>query len=132
MSEFELIQIIDMQINRLMSNSMNFITLLFAYAAASFLVGKKLSRIIAVTLTFVYSLAEIGPIFGVLIAARGLETSMVHYQSNFPDGLLSPNMEIASNLPIFAVGALPLMMGWLISIFYLHAYVRRHLVADGD
>ena len=125
MSEFELFQVMDMQQTRVASNAMNFITLVFAYAVAAFLVGRILNRLITIALTLVYSMALIGPFLSTFSAARGLAISVEIFRSNFPDSLLLTNTDWASNIPIVATAVLPLLLGWSISIIYMHAYVRR-------
>ena len=125
MSEFELFQVMDMQQNRVASNVMNFITLVFAYAVAAFLVGRILSRLIAIALTLVYSMALIGPFLGTFVAARGLANTGEIFRSNFPDSLLLMNQNWTSNVPIVSVAILPMLLGWSISVLYMHAYVRK-------
>ena len=126
MSEFELIQVADMQLDRVMDGYMNFVTILFAYVVACFLVGKNLSRLIAIALTTIYSLAEFGPLLAVFIAVRGLTMTNERYLSNYPDGMISANSEIGTNFPLlFSVPIVPLIVGWTISVFYMHWYTRR-------
>ena len=128
MAEFELLELADMQTARIMWASMNIVTLLFGYLTVAFLVGKKFSPLIAVTLTVVYSFAYVGPLLTVFASVRGSLITYQQYALLFPDGaFVAPPW--SQNLPWVTLAIGPLLLGYLVSVLYMHAYVRRASVA---
>lgn len=83
-------------------------------------------------MTIVYSVAEIGPFLGVFVATRGLVITNQQLLSGYPDSAYSVNSAMATNLPVVFMALLPLILGWIISVVYLHGYVRRRVAAGSN
>ena len=124
MSEFEYAQLLTNSFNSMGLSHMNFIYIAFAYVVASFLVGKDISKTLAIGISIIYTLAVSGPFLGVIINQNSMFTVLTEYQAAFPDGvLLQAPINLTTSL-IMSAG--PLFIGWVASLLFLHAYVRKN------
>ena len=122
MNEFEYYQVFNMARSGVPNAAMDFIYLVFAYIIASYLAGKELPRFIAVAASTVYTIALIGPLFGVLIGISQAIQISSEYQLAFPEGGLLQGRVDSWFAYVIAVS--PLIVGWLASILFLHIFIR--------
>ena len=100
---------------------MGFLSAIVAYVVAAHFVGKSLPQIVAIAISFTYSLFLIGPALGVYGAINRISFIRAQYFLAYPDGsAFSPG-----NTGLLVLALIPLVVGWVGSLLYLHAYVRR-------
>ena len=105
------------------SSVMDFVTILFAYSIAAHLAGDKLPRFFAWFLTLTYSFALLGPCWGIYKPITFVFALTEQYRIAYPDGWGFRGG--TSHALILAVIFVPLLIGWLGSIAYMHWHVRR-------
>lgn len=128
MSEFEYVESLIANISFVRAAAMDFVTVFFAYCLAAHLVGSQLQRIVAVSMSAIYSLFLINPFLGMLAGMNSQIRMQAIAHSQYPD---SAFIQEASNssLVILMVVAPPLL-GWLASLLYLHVFVRTSNSGD--
>ena len=107
---------------------MGFLSAIVAYVVAAHFVGKSLHQIVAIALSFTYSLFLIGPALGVYGAINRISFIRAQYFLAYPDG----SAFAPGNTGLLVLALIPLAVGWVGSLLFLHAYVRRsHGAATG-
>ena len=123
MSEFENYEALMMTMEMAVFASMNFVAIVFAYLVAAFVTGQKLSRTVAVTLSTTYTIFLVPHFAGCFGNITTTYAAGVHLSATFPDSwtAASATMPMAWLLALFGV---PMILGWVGSLFYMHGYVR--------
>ena len=85
----------------------------------------KLPRLVAVTISTLYSLFLIGPIGGMYGSTFAMIAMHEEAVGEYPDSADLQNVIVSDAFVLFAA---PPVAGWIASLIYLHAYVRR----EGD
>ena len=124
MGEAETLEIFYMQAQVLQSMGMDALSIFFAYVICTHLVGKNLSRPIAVGLTIIYSVFFGGQLVGIFATTGQLSATAYTYMAAFPENPYGFDSSALSTMG-FVSGLLPLVCGWIASVLYMHAYVRR-------
>lgn len=131
MTEAEIAELIFTTGSIVLDSTMNISTIFFAYVICAHLVGRNLSREIAVSITVVYSMFLVS---SVLTMRGGMASYFLlasEYRSLYPDGILEPNMLVVDSTTFYYLAALgPSLLAWALSIIYLHFYVRRTIRTD--
>jgi hypothetical protein len=124
MSEFEYVEIVHLNAAYLGTSAMNVFSIFVAYTLAAHFAGKQLSRNVAVFVSTVYCLFLLGPFTGIVIATTDLENLKDAYLIEYPAGtLLSPTgLSLSGTI---ALTLAPALCGWLGSLAYMHAVVRK-------
>lgn len=123
MSEFEFIEAAHLAMDWLVNASMNSVAVTFAYIIASYFAGSGLSKFSAIGLSLLYSLFLIGPMSGIVVASGRYIQTTGQYHIEYPDGWAL--QEIPSLSTMLVMGLLPVALGWLASIAFLHLYIRK-------
>lgn len=123
MTEFEFIEATTMSVELARGAAMDFVTLFFAYSLCAHFVGKGLPKLIALTITFVYTIFLINPLLG-------MATGVLNYVRLSAAGLHSyPNSPVFqgvnSEIQVLLTTILPALISWMFSIIYMHVYIRR-------
>lgn len=120
-TELEFVEAENASVAVLLDAEMGFFSVFAAYVVAGRFVGKSLHQIVAIALSFTYSLFLIGPALGVYGAINRISFIRAQYFLAYPDGLaFAPG-----NTGLLVLALIPLVVGWVDSLLYLHAYVRR-------
>ena len=115
MTEYEIIDTIISVRADIAQHSMNFVSVLFAYIIAAYLVGPKLSRFQVSMITILYVLWSPGPILAAYDGAVALQDLYVHHRAALSVEMgASPLMATA---PLVVSTAM--FMAWLISIMFM-------------
>ena len=122
MSEYELLEAISTAGDKLSGGSMNFVAIFFAYLVAAHFVGGRLKKIEAVFLSLIYSLYQFSPASASVGGAIRMVKLSERYNSEFPasDLVNFPSIPLMVTLTLA-----PLILGWLVSLYYMHGVVRR-------
>lgn len=122
MTEFELIEVWALATEGLGAAGMNIVTVVFAYVIAAHLAGGKFNRLVAVSISVVYSMWLVGPFIGFISYLNLSHAAAIDYMTMFPDGTAIPDPQ---NLPVAVVlAAGPYVLGWIGSLMYMHWYIR--------
>ena len=112
MSEFEFVEASYLNSSYLATAAMNFVAVFLAYVVAAHFAGKLMSRVVAVSVSIIYSLFLLAPSSTVISASARTLVIRAQYQLQFPDGVLVPAVELTQlQVSVFIIG--PLVMGWL-------------------
>ena len=122
MSEFELIESITNASTVAGASAMNVVAVLFAYVLAAHFVGKQLPRSIAVFMSLLYSLFLIVPTSVMISAGVRVARLIARYRDEFPDVDLYPITPSVGM--VLAMAVVPLVLGWVGSLYFMHGYVR--------
>ena len=122
MTEFEFFQMWRSYIEMFVGTSMNALAVFLPYVAVAFLVGKDLSRKVALGLSVIYSLFTLGPVTGMINGIAGTLRTATQYHAQFPDGLAIPESPPSAVLYVFVL--VPVVVGWVGSLVYMHQVVR--------
>lgn len=122
MTEFEYFQMWRSYIEMFTGTSMNVLAVFLPYVAVAFLVGKDLSRKVALGLSLVYSLFTLGPVTGIVEGITGTVRTVEQYYAQYPEGLVLP--EPPPILVLYALVLFPVIIGWVGSLVYMHRVVR--------
>lgn len=123
MSEFEFIEAFYLALNALVDASMSTVAVTFAYIVAAYVAGKQLSQVAAIGMTTIYSLFLMAPLGGMLGACTQIQKTVDQYYASYPEGWA---FEPISVVGLYLVSLLPVVLGWMGSLAFLHLYVRRH------
>ncbi len=130
MTEFEFIQVGEIALNGFASSAMNIVTVIFAYVVAAHFVGKSLSRSAAISISIVYSLWLIVPFGGVYGNLDLGAKNAIEFLSVFPDSYaVNP---LGPSAIIFAIAFIPLFLGWIGSLIYMHRIIRKNIKNDSS
>ena len=130
MTEFEFIQVGEIALNGFASSAMNIVTVIFAYVIAAHFVGKSLSRSAAISISIVYSLWLIPPFGGVYGNLDLGAKNAIEFLSVYPDSYAVNPLE--SSAIIFAFAIIPLFLGWIGSLIYMHRIIRKNIEDDSS
>ena len=130
MTEFEFIQVGEIALNGFASSAMNIVTVIFAYVVAAHFVGKSLSRSAAISISIVYSLWLIVPFGGVYGNLDLGAKNAIEFLSVFPDSYAVNPLEPLAI--IFAIAFIPLFLGWIGSLIYMHRIIRKNIENDSS
>ena len=124
MSEFEIYDAMMMSIDMSVTASMNFVAIVFAYVVAAYVAGKSLPRNVALGTTTAYTLFLVPHFLGMLGNLRRNYDGVVQLQAEYPESwtLIDDPIGFA---PLALLFAIPMFVGWLGSIYFMHGYVRR-------
>ncbi len=125
MTEHEIVQNLLYMREITNSDTLDFITVLFAYAVLAHFVGASLSRIVAVTASALYSIYTLAT----LMSLAGLLRSQKMLGQRLHDLYPAASEYLPAYENVFLGGIIlvvfPLGMGWLFSLYYMHIYIRR-------
>ena len=126
MTEAEVIELIHLSEASTAQNVMNLTAIVFAYLLTAYFVGGKLPKSWATGISFCYTIFVIPVFIGCVTSHRVTVTLTSFYESTFPDGVLVHNYEAYTQVPAAAaiLILLPVIIGWLGSLLYMHKYVR--------
>ncbi len=130
MTEFEFIQVGEIALNGFASSAMNIVTVIFAYVVAAHFVGKSLSRSAAISVSIVYSLWLIVPFGGVYGNLDLGAKNAIEFLRVYPDSYAVNPLE--SSAIIFAFAIIPLFLGWIGSLIYMHRIIRKYIEDDSS
>ncbi len=115
MTEYEIIDTIISVRADIAQHSMNFVSVLFAYILAAYLVGSKLSRFQVSMITILYVLWSPGPILAAYDGAVALQDLYVHHRA-----VLSVEMgasPLMATAPLVVSAAM--LLAWVISVVFM-------------
>jgi len=123
MSEFEIYEAMMMALDLSVTASMNFVAIVFAYVVAAYVAGKSLPRNVALGTSTAYTLFLIPPFAGTLGNLDRNYDGALHLQAEYPESwmLIDDPMGFA---PIAFLFAIPMILGWLGSIYFMHGFIR--------
>lgn len=128
MTEFELISLVNIASENIGIAAMNIATIFFAYIACSYLVGKKLTTMLSIAISISYTFFIIGPFFAIGLAVGDMVAISSNYIASYPDGVMVTRYSaFTTELAFLFVTLCPPFLAWLISLAYMHFYVRREL-----
>ena len=123
MSEFEIYEALMMTTEMGVFASMNFVAIVFAYLVAAFVTGKSLSRTVALTLSATYTIFLVPHFVGCLTNITGAYDAGVYLSATFPDSWAATGASIPMAV-LLALFGVPMLLGWIGSLFYMHGYIR--------
>ncbi len=126
MSESELIELLILSQSETAQSVMNLTAIVFAYVLVAYFVGEKLSKAWSIGVSVCYSLFII-PIFMGCMTGVGLTISLAStYVPKYPNGAVVDDYITYSESPylVLIVVLLPIVVGWLGSLLYMHLSVR--------
>ena len=123
MTEFENMEAIFMSAELGVAASMNFVAILFAYLVAANFVGRELPRLVRVGTSVIYTLFQMihfnGMVGNMIRADKGSAFMSEHY----PDSWATIDGSLPLEGVLFLMG-LPMILGWLGSIYYMHFFIK--------
>ena len=99
MGEAETLEIFYMQAQVLQSMGMDALSIFFAYVICTHLVGKNLSRPIAVGLTIIYSVFFGGQLVGIFVTTGQVSATAHLYMAAFPENPYGFDSSALSTMP---------------------------------
>ena len=126
MTEFETFEAIMLALDMAVTASMNFLAIVITYLVAAFVVGKSLPRSVAIGTSAIYTLFLIPPFGGTIGNLRRTYEGGLHLQSEYPDSWTILIVQSNPDVIIYFF-AIPMFVGWLGSIFYMHRIVRSEI-----
>jgi hypothetical protein len=102
---------------------MNFVAIVFAYLVAAYVAGKSLPCNIAIGLSFIFAVFFVPPFMGTLDNLRRAFDAGACLTSQFPDSWAAQSSVLPFVLYAVLFGV-PMIAGWLGSLYYMHVYVR--------
>ena len=123
MGEFEIFEALMMSIELSVVASMNFLAIAAAYLIAAYVAGKKLPRGVAVGTSLIYTMFLVPPFTGMAGNLRRVYDLGNHLEANFPESVLSTSSGISFEATVILFG-IPMIVGWLGSIYFMHGYIR--------
>jgi hypothetical protein len=123
MGEFEIFEALMMSMELSVLASMNFLAIAAAYLIAAYVAGKKLPRVVAVGTSLIYTMFLVPPFNGMIGNLRRVHALGSHLETEFPDSLLITSGTVPFEATVLLFG-LPMIVGWLGSIYFMHAYIR--------
>ncbi len=127
MTEVEFVEIYYLTAGGMLNNFVVMSTGISAYFVAGHIAGKDLPRIIAVSMTLIYSIFLFAPLTAYYARFEAANSIVREYYLAYPGGWAVP--QASSLLLPNAIGILivigPLFLFWFASIYYVHFYVRR-------
>jgi len=130
MTEYELVDLNMSGLAHLSTSAMGFISVFSGYVIVAFIAGRKLSSGIACSLTVVYSLFQISPVWGVSAGVRRMNRSIEEYVASYPDGIAFGTDPTGVAGLGLVLTFLPFLLAWFGSVLYMHAYVRRQVESN--
>jgi len=124
MTEYELVDLSMTALAHLSTSGLGFASITFAYLLATFVVGRKLSRGIAICMSGIYTLTLFGPMMGMVGALWRMNWTTSEYLRLYPEGSAFGDGSGVSGVS-FVLTLFPFVLGWAASVIYLHAYMRR-------
>jgi len=103
--------------------SMNFLAIVAAYLIAAYVAGKKLPRSVAVGTSLIYTMFLVPPFTGMAGNLRRVYDLGNHLEVNFPESVLSTSSGTSFEAIVILFG-IPMIVGWLGSIYFMHGYIR--------
>jgi len=126
-SESEIIELILLSVGETAQTVMNLTAVVFAYVLTAYFVGSQLPRVWAIGISLCYTLFLTPMIVG-CITSVSVATSLVSaYLSNFPGGVVADDYAVYGKSPllILSLVLIPVAVGWLGSLLYMHNYIRK-------
>ena len=124
MTEFDYIEVVQANLEFIRSAAMDFTTVFFAYAITAHLVGKSLTKPIAMLISVIYTLFLLGPFTGILGTMNTQLDFLYEAKRLFPESVFFAS-QVGSTFIVLAVVFVPLAAAWVASLFYMHGYLRR-------
>ena len=129
MSEFEMFEALMMSVEISVLASMNFLAIMVTYIVAAYVAGKQIPASIAVGTSIIYTMFLLPPLSGVIgNLSRAYEIGGL-LTATYPD---SP-VAVDANIPLEVIlifTCIPLIAGWLGSIYFMHMHIR--VITDAD
>ena len=123
MSEFELFEALMISVELSVLASMNFLAIMITYIVAAYVAGKELPTSIVIGTSIIYTmflLPALSGVFGNLRRAYEIGSVLT---TNFPDSPLALGANISFEA-VITFTCIPLVAGWLGSLYYMHSHVR--------
>lgn len=123
MKEVEIFETLMMSVELSAFMSVNFLAVFVVYIVAAYVLGRKVTGTMAVSMSTVYSLFLIPPFIGVIGNLRRAYDLGNYLRNMFPDSPLATESPMSFELSamLFVV---PMMVAWVGSLYFMHAYVR--------
>ena len=122
-TEFELIEAFSFTQAALREGAMDITTAFFAYVVCAYLAGAKLTRMVACSVSIIYSLFLLGPLIGVASATSIGISIMDKYVSSFPGGVyFTETVDVRLGLLLTLS---PLLLAWTGSLMFMHLNIRK-------
>jgi hypothetical protein len=121
MSEAELLEAISYTGSSIGIAGMSFVTVVFAYIIAAHFAGRQLTSKVAAFTSTVYSLFLTAPLIDCTLSVVKFGKLNARYVTDHPSS------DLVFNIPVevvLFVSLTPLVIGWLVSLGYMHAVVR--------
>ena len=122
MTEYEFLTAIADRFGFAVQAAMAFFTVFGAYVVTAYLAGKSFSKLVAISLSTLYSLFLTGPLAGIFLNVYEMHRLEGLYFTLYPGG----EIVVKGASPEFAIVAItgPLVLGWILSLLYMHVHVR--------
>ena len=129
MSEFEYYEAVMMSVELSALASMNFLAIVAMYLIATYVAGRKLPRSIAVGTSLIYTMFVIPPFVGTVGNMNRAHDLGVEAQAIFPESVLFQGSAISFEA-YFVLFSVPMFIGWMGSIYFMHSYTRNQQLRD--
>jgi hypothetical protein len=129
MTEFEIYEAFMSTLEMSVLASMNFVAIVFAYLVAAYVAGQSLSRNVAIGLSIIFTVFLVPPFMGTLSNLRRAFDAGAYLTSHFPDSWAAQGSVLSFEVYVVLFGV-PMIAGWLGSLYYMHRYVRGSAQAD--
>ena len=123
MTEYEFLTAIGDAFSFAVQAAMAFFTVFGAYVVTAYLAGESFSKTVAVSLSTLYTLFLTGPVSGIFVNVYERARLEALYFRQYPEGQIVQEGLPPSVILVVIVG--PLVIGWVLSLAYMHGYVRR-------
>ena len=125
MEESEVVELIYINMDAVGVNVMNIAAIVFAYLVCAYLVGKELTRNLAIGISFCFTIFIAPVLVGCFSRFSHIFSLAHYYKDNYPDGPLAQDFDVFLDGSVFAAAMLPVVIPWIGSLLYMHRYVRK-------
>jgi hypothetical protein len=126
MSELEYGELLALMSQGMNTNFLVITSVMFAYVVAGHLVAAQLPKTIAICTTIIYCLFMFAPFLAYSLDFARIHALSVQYHEEYPGGFMVYKTESWA----VWMTALPMLLGWLGSVYYVHFHVRSGLQGD--
>ena len=126
MSELEYGELLALIAQGMNTNFLIITSVMFAYVVAGHLVAAQLPRPIVVGTTVIYCFFMLAPFLGYFWDYARIHALSIQYHEEYPGGFVVYKTESWG----VWLTVLPMLLGWLGSVYYVHFHVRSALRRD--
>ena len=115
MTEYEVVDALSSLRGEAATHVMYFVSVMFGYVVAAYLVGEKISRFQALAITGVYSIWAPGPILAAVDATAAMRNIYIRYGADMSFRVVETDLILVAPTTVSVAMAL----SWLISIIFM-------------